>query len=160
MASILPLRLLGHIKGNFFVFDPHSNEVRTFDIVSYTRGEKQPPYRCGIEGVDWDMVISKEKLEDIKRLMVSSGVQYLWVDCLCINQTDATEKSAEISKMYQYYKSAQKCYILIDMPELWNPQDIVDELKFLDHVLSHMGGAELASEALGLTENVIRRLSM
>lgn len=45
------------------------------------------------------------------------------------------------------------------MPEVWNPQDIVDDLKFLDHVLSHMGGAALASEALGLTENVTRRLS-
>ena len=159
MASVLPLRLLGHVNGNFFVFDPRSNNVAHFDIVSYTWGEKQNPYRCGIEGVDWDLIISREKLEDIKRLMISSGVQYLWVDCLCINQTDVREKSAEISKMYEYYKSAQKCHILIDMPEVWNPQDIVDELKFLDHVLSHMGGAALASEALGLTENVTRRLS-
>lgn len=100
MASVLPLRLLGHFDGSFFVFDPRSNNVAQFDIISYTWGEKHPPYRCGIEGVDWDLIISREKLEDIKRLMVSSGVQYLWVDCLCINQTDPREKSTEISKMY------------------------------------------------------------
>jgi hypothetical protein len=160
MAFVLPLRLLGHIDGNFFVFDPRAYNVRQFDIISYTWGEKQLPYKCAIAGVDWDVIISSEKLEDIKRLMICSGVQYLWVDCLCINQADVREKSAEISKMYEYYKSAHKCHILVDMPEVWNPQDIVDDLKFLDHVLSHMGGAALASEAVALTESVTRRLSM
>ena len=159
MASVLPLRLLGYIDGDFFVFDPRLHQVDHFDIISYTWGEKTQPYQCGSDGVHWDLILSREKIEDVKRLMISSGVQYLWVDCLCINQTDVKEKSAEISKMYEYYKSARKCHILIDMPEVWYPQDIVDDLKFLDHILSHMGGAALASEAMGLTENLVRRLS-
>ena len=159
MASVLPLRLLGHINGNFFVFDPRSYKVDHFDIMSYRWGRLIDPYNCGIDGVNWDLTISRKKLEDIKRLMVASSVQYMWVDCLCINQADTKEKSAEISKMYQYYMNARTCHILIDMPEVWNPQEIVDNLKDLDHVLSHMRGAALASEAMGLTKNIINRLS-
>lgn len=159
MASVLPSRLLGHIGGNFFVFDPRSHRVDDFDILSYTWGTETDPYQCGIDGVTWDVTISREKLEDIKRLMLSSNTQYMWVDCVCINQADAREKSAEISKMYEYYRNASRCHILVDMPEVWNPQDIVDNLKFLDHVLSHMGGAALGSEAMGLTENLTNRLS-
>lgn len=159
MASVLPSRLLGHINGNLFVFDPRSYRVDYFDIISYTWGRETAPYNCGINGVNWDVTIPRGKLEDIRRLMVSSGVQYMWADCVCINQADTSEKSAEISKMYEYYRSARMCHILIDLPEVWNPQHIVDNLKFIDHILSHMGGAALASEARGLTENLTHRLS-
>jgi len=162
MASPLPSRLLSHNNGRFSVFDPNNpnaSPVERFDIVSYSWGETVKPYNCGIEGVNWDVIIARDKLEDIKRLMVTSGVQYLWADCVCINQVNLTGKSIEISKMYEYYKTASKCHILIGMPKVWNPQEIVDNLQLLDHVLSHMGGAALASEAR-LTQNVTNRLSM
>ena len=83
----------------------------------------------------------------------------MWVGCVCINQADAREKFDEIAKMYEYYKNARMCLILIDMPEVWYPQGIVDDLKFLDHILTHMGGAALGSEALGLSGNVVNGLS-
>jgi hypothetical protein len=160
MASVVPLRLLGHTNGHFEVFDPRelAHRVDHFDIITYTWGVKTQPYNCGIDGVDWNVKVSRKKLEDIKRLMIKDNVQYLWVDCVCLNQDDEKEMSVEIPKMYKYYKSARKCYILMDMDEVWNPQDIVDNLKFLDHILSHMGEAALASEAM-LTENLTNRLS-
>ncbi|KAF2845301.1 hypothetical protein T440DRAFT_483472 [Plenodomus tracheiphilus IPT5] len=116
-------------------------------------------YDCGIPGVDWTVKISPTKLDDIKRLMFESRVQYLWVDCICIKQEDSAEKSGEIAKMFQYYKTAQACHILIDLPEVWDPQAIVDNLKFLDHILSHMGGAAMAAEAPSLSANAISRLN-
>lgn len=39
--------------------------------------------------------------------------------------------------IYIYYKSAQKCYSLMEMDVVWEPQEIVDNLKFIDHLLSH-----------------------
>lgn len=159
MASLLPRRLLGHINGEFSIFEPAAGSVEGYDIVSYTWGEAVPAYNCKIPGVGWDVTISQQKLIDIKRLMIEAKIQFLWVDCICINQTDETEKSVEISKMFEYYKTACKCHILMDMTEVWNPQEIVDNLKFIDHVLSYMGGAALASEAIGLTQNLVNRLS-
>ncbi|KAH8803356.1 heterokaryon incompatibility protein-domain-containing protein [Xylogone sp. PMI_703] len=159
MAPVQPLRLLHQIKGEFSVLDTYSAPVAHFDIISHTWGEPVRPYNCGIKGVDWDVQIAPEKLDEIKRLMIHDHIQYLWVDCVCIKQTDDKEKAVEISRMYEYYRNARKCYILMDMPKVWKPQDIVDNLKFLDHVLFHMRGAALTSEALGLTENLTKRLS-
>jgi hypothetical protein len=157
---MLPLRLLRCLDGNISVVDPRSYKVEHFDIISYTWGEEVEPYYCGIDGVNWTVKIPIEKLEGIKRLMETADVQYMWADCVCINQTDEAEKSAEIPKMYQYYKNARMCHVLLGLREVWNPQEIVDNLKFLDHILSHMGGAALASEAMGLSENFKKRLLM
>ncbi|KAI6082399.1 heterokaryon incompatibility protein-domain-containing protein [Hypoxylon rubiginosum] len=159
MSLVLPSRLLAHVDGKFFVFDPRTRHVDNYDIISYRWGDRVAKYDCSIGGVEWDVEIPRQKLEDIKRLMVTSGTQYLWADCVCINQADEREKAFEIARMYEYYKSARRCHILIDMVEVWNPQDIVDDLKFVDHMLFHIGSAALASEAR-LTENLNKRLWM
>jgi hypothetical protein len=161
MSSHFPRRVLRNSNGKFSVVDPRSSGTNHFEfvIISYTWGQEVAPYKCGIDGVDWDVTIAVEKLEDIKRLMITAGVQHLWVDCVCINQVNDMEKAAEISKMYEYYRNAQKCHILLEMEQVWNPQDIVNDLKFLDHILAHMRGAALASEAMGLSANFKARLS-
>ena len=101
MSSALPLRLLGRNDEDFFVFDSRSHPVDHFDIISYRWGPEASPYRCGIDGVNWNVTISEEKLKDIKTLMMNAEVQYLWVDCLCLDQDNTREKSAEISRMYE-----------------------------------------------------------
>jgi hypothetical protein len=159
MDSELPLRLLGHKNGEFYVFDPRLEGVDCFDIASYTWGNEVPKYDPKIYGVDWEVTINSQRLEDLKKLMMEANLQYLWVDCVCINQTDEEEKAHEIPKMHFYYKRAQNCHILLDMAEIWNPLEIVDDLQFVGHILSHMGGTALASEAVGLTRNLINRLS-
>ncbi|KAI9854413.1 MAG: hypothetical protein M1813_001262 [Trichoglossum hirsutum] len=68
------------------------------------------------------------------------------------------EKPDEISKMYQYYKSARKCHILISMDNPWKPQEIVENLQFVNHILTHMSASSLASEAR-LTESMTNKLS-
>ncbi|KAL2674186.1 hypothetical protein Neosp_012635 [[Neocosmospora] mangrovei] len=158
MSSGLPLRLLCHDNGNFFVVDPAVHHVTSFDILSYTWGPEVEPYDCRLGGVTWNVKINPNKLEDIKRLMMAADVKYVWADCVCINQTDDDEKATEIPKMFEYYKNAERCHLLLEMKEEWIPQKIVDDLKFIDHVLYHMRGAALASEAVGLTGNLIHRL--
>ncbi|EWG38298.1 hypothetical protein FVEG_01555 [Fusarium verticillioides 7600] len=158
MSTGLPIRLLCNDNGNFSVVDPVAHNVTSFDILSYTWGKEVPAYNCDLGGVTWEIKINPDKLKDIKRLMVAANIKYLWADCVCINQTDETEKSAEIPKMFEYYRNAERCHLLMDMKEAWIPQEIVDDLKFLDHVLYHMQGTALATEAVGLTERVINLL--
>ena len=83
MASLLPSRLLRSVNGEFTVIDPRLASIGRFDIISYTWGAPASPYNCRIPGVEWNVTISREKLGDIKRLMVSSGIEYLWADCVC-----------------------------------------------------------------------------
>jgi hypothetical protein len=80
MALLLPSRLLSLIDGTFKVVDldprrnPHPPHVDHFDIISYTWSAPTPPYKCEIEGVDWDMTNGRNKIEQIKRLMRKNGV--------------------------------------------------------------------------------------
>lgn len=99
--------------------------------------------------------------------------------------------------MYEYYKSADRCHIIINMDDVldplnihksetggqneeqekglennrenspgstirhnsvWNPQAIVDGLKFLDHIMRHTVAAAVATDAF-LSENVVEQLS-
>lgn len=159
MSFNLPLRLLCHDNGKFFVINPADHHVTSFDILSYTWGKEVEPYSCQIPGVTWSVKINSDRLEDIKRLMMTADIKYLWADCVCINQTDEKEKTAEIPRMFEYYRSAERCHIIIDMEKAWIPQQIIDNLKFIDHILNHMRGAALASEAVGLTENMVNRLA-
>jgi hypothetical protein len=75
------------------------------------------------------------------------------------DQDDRTVKAVELGRIYDYYKHAGTCHIMVDMVEVWNPQDIVDNLKFMGDILNYMGGTALASEAK-LTENLTNRLAM
>jgi hypothetical protein len=118
MSAVLPSRLLGHVNGDCFVFDPRSHSVNQFDIISYRRVDVKQPCNCGIRGMDWDVTISKGRLDDIKRLMIIAEVQYLWVACLCINPVDTGESTAEIA---EYFNTARKRHILLDMIEVWDP---------------------------------------
>jgi hypothetical protein len=155
----LPLRVIGWVDGVFSVIDPRAHNVTSFDIISYTWGALVDDYDPGIPGVTWPVSIRPSKLDDIRRFMQRAGIQYLWADCVCINQSDAAEKAVEIGRMYDYYRSATTCHILVDMADVWDPQGIVDDLKFVDHVLGNMRGASLAAEAVGLTQNLIDRLA-
>ncbi|EPE30129.1 hypothetical protein GLAREA_12852 [Glarea lozoyensis ATCC 20868] len=160
MASVVPLRLLSYNNGHFEVKDTrHIGYGVDYSIITYTWGAPTTPYDCKIDGVTWELTISPQKLDDIKRLMIEDNIQLLWVDCVCINQTDSREKLIELPKMYDYYKCAYKCYVLMDMIEVWDPQTIVDNLQFVNHVLTHMGGAALASEAM-LPPSLVQRLDM
>ncbi len=164
MESGIPLRLLGIETGGLFVFNSRERNVDEFDILSYRWGAKVAPYKCGLPGVDWDVEINPLRLFDIRRLMESAGIKYLWVDSLCIRQTrrpgetDNAEKAAEIGRMQEYYKTARTCHVLLEMKEAWDSQRIGSDLKFIDHILDHMTGAALSSEAY-LTEGMVGRLS-
>ncbi|KAK4118216.1 hypothetical protein N657DRAFT_651518 [Parathielavia appendiculata] len=216
MAAVLPLRVI-HRKvtwesegsdqarrvTEFSVEDPRALGVQRFDIVSYRWGKQAKPWNCaqpsrdwdGLPGVNWTVKIRKPRLKDILRLMEEADIDFLWADCVCLDQENQAEKRAEIARMYEYYKSANQCHIIVDMEDItaregeddeevdeealeavdsgvnlemgssstvhnpvWEPQTIVDDLKFLDHILHHMVGAARATDAL-LSPNVIRQLS-
>ncbi|RAR13782.1 hypothetical protein DDE83_002819 [Stemphylium lycopersici] len=158
MASYLPSRLLCQINGKFSVIDSRTVGTERFDIISYTWGDPEPAYESDIPGVTWTLTIAKKKINDIKKLMIEQDIRHLWADCVCINQNDSADKAVEVAKMFEYYKGADRCHILLDMPTVWEPQYIVDNLKFLDHILSHMEGSALASGAPGILMEERKRL--
>ncbi|PNP45699.1 hypothetical protein TGAMA5MH_02924 [Trichoderma gamsii] len=164
MASVLPLRLLRYDAAtqSFAVVQPNAPgapRVQSFDITSYTWGLKRKmPFKTKIQGVTWPLYLSKKKLRNIKKLMVQGGIEYIWADCVCINQSDDAEKAREVPKMYEYYRSARKCHILLEIDEVWDPQKTVANLGFVGHIMSQTSGEAITSEAK-MTQNMVASLS-
>ncbi|KAK3358152.1 hypothetical protein B0T25DRAFT_605664 [Lasiosphaeria hispida] len=166
MATVLPTRLLRRIDDDFSVFSPELSPQRgsiNFDIVSYRWGTPVAKYFCerfcGITGVEWEVTIPQEKLNDIKRLMRTATIEYMWADCVCIKSGDASDAPVEIAKMYDYYREAERCHILLDMERAWRPQQIVKDLKVVDHVIVSMSAAAIVTESISLTHDVVTKLA-
>ncbi|KAF1989062.1 hypothetical protein K402DRAFT_445052 [Aulographum hederae CBS 113979] len=148
MATMIPPRLLCLNNGRLFLVDTWSlPTVPIYDIISYRWGNTVQMYHPDIPGVQWKIKLSRRKLKDIRRLMESDDdIKYLWCDALCINQQDPEEQSREIARMYEYYKNARVCHILMDMIEPWDPQDIVEKFSQVDQVIWALGRVTRASE--------------
>jgi hypothetical protein len=180
MSPIRPLRLLRQQRGIFTLADLRHTYVESYDIISHRwYPAEAKPYgyddKCGtdgrvlkdpsdpekeltghkIQGLDWVIDISREKIAHIKDFMIAADLEYLWVDCICIKQDDEEEKAGEVPKMFEYYKAAQTCHILMKMPAVWDPKEMVHELKFVDHVMYHMGGSSLSSETPNLSKGTV-----
>ncbi|KAI1123706.1 heterokaryon incompatibility protein-domain-containing protein [Nemania abortiva] len=155
--AFTPRYLLGHENGRFFVFETNGNSY-DYDIVSYCWGKEVAPYHEEkIEGVDWPLTIHRNKVNRFKELMRRQGIQYMWVDSICINKTNKGHEAEELSKMFEYYKHAKNCYLLIDMPALFDPSKIAGDLKLLDHIISNIGGASLVSDSGRLSRELEER---
>ncbi|KAJ8115202.1 hypothetical protein ONZ43_g4721 [Nemania bipapillata] len=155
--AFTPRYLLGHENSKFFVFET-GDSTYDYDIVSYCWGkEVDPYYEEKIEGVNWPLTINKNKVNRFKELMRRQGVRYMWVDSICIDKTNKRHEAEELSKMFEYYKHAKNCYLLIDMPGLFNPTKIAGDLKLLDHILSNIGGASLVADSMRLSRELEER---
>jgi hypothetical protein len=55
--------------------------------------------------------VARESLVALARLCISIGIDYFWLDCLCIDQESALEQAREILNMGKYYAKACKTLI-------------------------------------------------
>ncbi|KIW88153.1 uncharacterized protein Z519_11264 [Cladophialophora bantiana CBS 173.52] len=81
-----------------------------FAALSYCWGGEQP-MKCDSSNIIlYGTAIPFEKqpqtIKDAARVCQGIGLQYLWIDALCIIQDNATDKAVEIAKMTSIYGSA------------------------------------------------------
>jgi hypothetical protein len=81
-----------------------------FAVLSYCWGGEQPMQLTRSNFTDYERAILFEEqaqtIKDAIKVCQSIGLQYLWVDALCIVQNDLNDKSVEIAKMPSIYGSA------------------------------------------------------
>ncbi|KAH7297254.1 hypothetical protein KP509_26G061600 [Ceratopteris richardii] len=59
-----------------------------------------------------------QELKQLLSWLAGDGVESIWMDALCINQTDDAEKEAEIANMGSYYRNSIACL----RPTPWSRQ--------------------------------------
>ncbi|KAL0564109.1 hypothetical protein V5O48_017945 [Marasmius crinis-equi] len=77
-------------------------------------GAHQPRGAFTVDGALNGDPISIDVLVDVSRASIMAGSKYLWLDRLCIIQTDHADKNWQIKKMNYVYSSCLVCIVLPD----------------------------------------------
>ena len=136
VSTVYPIRLVA--TQDLSVVETKGQNVGPYVAISHTWG------RHHLDACDRDHTAgacyrdtpgNEVKMREIQCAVKELGVEYFWMDNMCINQSDEQEKIDEIKKMGDYYKNARSCLAHLD--DLTTKDDLLpkvyDEFKsFLD----------------------------
>jgi hypothetical protein len=57
-------------------------------------------------------------------LRYEKGKRTLWIDAICINQSNTNERNHQVSQMGQIYRNARRVVVWIGMPDPWSSSAI------------------------------------
>ena len=78
----------------------------SYEALSYTWG--QPIFPEILHTDNGILKITENLTLALRRLRFKERVRYLWIDAVCINQNDATDKSRQVAMMGSIYRSARR----------------------------------------------------
>ncbi|KAK4691159.1 hypothetical protein P7C71_g5781, partial [Lecanoromycetidae sp. Uapishka_2] len=114
MLAIMPTRLI-EVTGTSETISLRLRQTEEvgrvpFAALSYCWGGEQPMKCLSSNIVSYGSAIPFEKqpptIKDAAKVCQGMGLQYLWIDALCIIQDDSNDRAVEIAKMTSIYGSA------------------------------------------------------
>ncbi|KAF2965667.1 hypothetical protein GQX73_g7873 [Xylaria multiplex] len=112
-SGVMPARLIeiAITSGTTSLRPRQTDEIGRvrFAALSYCWGSEQPMKCLGSDIVSYRTVIPLNEqpltIKDAVKVCWEIGIQYLWIDALCIIQDDSNDKSIKIAKMTSIYGS-------------------------------------------------------
>lgn len=89
--DIPPYAILSHTWESF-------DEELSFQDLSNGSGKQKNGYR---------------KITFCAQQAIRDGIDFMWIDSVCIDRTNNTELAEAINSMFRWYRSAQKCYVYL-----------------------------------------------
>ncbi|PVI01551.1 HET-domain-containing protein, partial [Periconia macrospinosa] len=85
-----------------------------YEALSYTWGNPEPSSMIQVNGVPfW---VSANLFEGLQELRELAEDRILWIDAVCINQKDLSEKSAQVGLMFSIYLRAYRVVVWLGLP--------------------------------------------
>ncbi|EPE35036.1 hypothetical protein GLAREA_10731 [Glarea lozoyensis ATCC 20868] len=102
-----------------------------FSALSYVWGDAADPETIELEGYDFQVTRNLDSA--LRHIRDSSKPRDIWVDAICINQSDSEEKSIQVRMMWQVYQAAH--HTLIYLGDASSESDVlIRELNNLKHI--------------------------
>jgi hypothetical protein len=101
------MRLLN--TSTFEITQFFTEHIPEYAILSHTWGHGEPRFQDMLSG-DAEELPGYQKIRYAAQQAQRDGLEYLWVDTICIDKTNNTELSGAINAMFQYYAKARICY--------------------------------------------------
>jgi len=97
---------------------PLEDVIGKFDALSYVWGWAEVKEDVKVNGTRTYITMNLELA--LRRLRNTEKAGLLWVDALCINQTDVEEKNKQVMRMKEIYSVSRKVFV-------WMGEEITDE---------------------------------
>lgn len=129
--------------------------VPSYETVSYVWGDasqREPIYLCG-KAIE----IPISAMSVLRRFRLTTADRLLWIDAVCINQTDMSERSQQVAMMAEIYSGAAHGLIWLgeDEGEAGASEAALDAvLADAEHTLGSLGHIK---NALRATDNAGKR---
>ncbi|KAJ1324064.1 HET domain-containing protein [Microdochium nivale] len=92
---------------------PASRDAIPYEVVSYLWGDPELCEKITVDGQPLPVTRNAfEMLDSLRR----AEHKYLWIDAICINQCDVTERSHQVQQMGEIYSSARQVVIYLGRP--------------------------------------------
>ncbi|KAF5969550.1 WW [Fusarium coicis] len=85
-----------------------------YEALSYTWGD--PGNGCNISLSKHDFLVGDNAAAALRRLRWKKKKRVLWIDAICINQTDVDEKNTQVPLMQKIYGQAQNVLVWLGEP--------------------------------------------
>lgn len=104
--------------------------MQDFIAVSYTWGREEKSEHLNCQGALISITPTVDGM--LRRFRRPYKTQRLWIDAICLNQSDHGEKSSQIPQMRNIYQSAKKVFVWLREPAdpEQNPLDTMSMLMF------------------------------
>jgi len=116
------------------LLDEDSNST-TYEAVSYTwatsSGNRRKDHVIFI-GKSWNMLpITENCFDALKNCRLEDRDRYLWIDSICINQSNISERTHQVSMMREIYSAASCVLIYLSVDRTNNSSRTVDDPEIL-----------------------------
>ncbi|KAM7191290.1 Heterokaryon incompatibility protein (HET) domain containing protein [Naviculisporaceae sp. PSN 640] len=131
LLKLLPRRPFGAVRCE--LVEIPVTDLPAYEAISYTWGQDGFIGRISVEGKALPVTPTVEDLLYQLSSYVSS--RFLWIDQICINQSDKTEKESQIPLMRQIYQSSSN--VIVWLPGVKEPFKARGMLAFLWHEIAY-----------------------
>jgi len=81
----------------------------TYEALSYTWGDPSPAFNIRID--DKQLPVARNLFFAMQHLRHENIPRHLWIDAICINQQDLSERSEQVVHMLQIYKNSSRVIV-------------------------------------------------
>jgi len=140
------------LKATIYCVNLSSNPI--YEALSYVWGEMEAKASHFIEIEGTNMEITPNLYHALQALRMKENSRVLWVDSLCINQSDNKDKEIQIGMMLDIYRSAQHVIVYLGEPNAGS----LALFSFLNRNVLEGDSVDNAIKDLGLNERNMREL--
>ncbi|KAI0198107.1 HET-domain-containing protein [Astrocystis sublimbata] len=109
--------------------EPRLHPFQRYEALSYVWGDVKDPQYVFLDG-EKPVPVTESLYSALRSLRLRHGARKLWVDALCINQSDHEEKKVQLALMKRVYQQAEKvvAYLPLSTQDERNINELVPRI--------------------------------